>query len=156
MSRSVAAIAVRNDRRSHPVVDIGLARRAAVSWARSRAVAALILIGGAIVVSSFVRFVMDGLGTPAPVAQPRMLVVTGMYRHVRNPMYVGALSAIFSQALLFGDPRLILCGAIAFLCFHLFVVLYEEPTLRRKFGAQYTDYCRNVPRWIPRVKPWRP
>jgi len=110
--------------------------------------------GVSVLLDSFARFALQGLGTPAPVAPPRHLVVTGLYRHVRNPMYVGVLAAIFGQAMFFADERVALYGALIWLMFHGFVVLYEEPTLKAKFGAEYDKFRANVPRWIPRLTPW--
>lgn len=104
---------------------------------------------------SFARFAIDGLGTPAPVAPPQNLVVTGLFRLVRNPMYVSVLLLIFGQGLFFGNVRVLEYGVLIWLAFFAFVLLYEEPALRRKFGAQYRDYCLNVPRWIPRLRPRR-
>jgi len=98
---------------------------------------------------------MQGLGTPAPVLPPRHLVVTGLYRYVRNPMYVGVAAVIFGQALLFGSVRLLIYGALVWLAFFLFVLLYEEPKLRDTFGDEYLRFCQNVPRWIPRARAWR-
>ena len=117
---------------------------------------ALIVAGLPILLDSFARFALQGLGTPAPVAPPQKLVVSGLYRWVRNPMYVAVSALIFGQALLFGSLRLLEYGAMIWLLFCAFVVLYEEPALRRKFGAQYEDYCRHVPRWWPRLKHWSP
>jgi protein-S-isoprenylcysteine O-methyltransferase Ste14 len=82
-------------------------------------------------------------------------VVTGLYRYVRNPIYVALVAVILGQAVLFGDWRLLLYGALVFVAFHIFVLAYEEPTLRESFGAEYESYCANVPRWIPRLTPWR-
>jgi protein-S-isoprenylcysteine O-methyltransferase Ste14 len=115
----------------------------------------LILVGLPGLVDSFARFALQGLGTPAPVAPTKNLVVTGLYRYVRNPIYVAVVAIILGQAMLFGDSRLILFGALLWLGFHLFVVAYEEPTLQLTFGAEYQTYRANVPRWIPRVTPWR-
>jgi len=95
----------------------------------------LILMGVPAIIDSFARFVLDGLGTPAPIAPTRKLVVTGFYRYVRNPMYVSVLAVIFGQALLFGDGSLILVGALAWVASHIFVAGYEEPRLEREFGA---------------------
>lgn len=112
----------------------------------------LVLLGAAIVLDSFVRFAIEGLGTPAPVLPTKHLVVTGLYRHVRNPMYVGVASAIFGQALLFGSKQLLIYGALVWLAFHLFVCFYEEPKLRKRFGEEYETFCHEVPRWIPRLR----
>jgi protein-S-isoprenylcysteine O-methyltransferase Ste14 len=84
------------------------------------------------------------------------LVVTGLYRYVRNPMYVAVIGIILGQALLFADRRLLLYAALFWLACHAFVVAYEEPTLRRTFGVPYAAFCAHVPRWIPRLSPWRP
>jgi protein-S-isoprenylcysteine O-methyltransferase Ste14 len=116
---------------------------------------ALILFGAPVVLDSFARFAIQGLGTPAPVLPTKHLVVTGLYRHVRNPMYVGVAAAIFGQALLFASVRLLIYGALVWLAFFAFVLLYEEPTLRDTFGEEYLRFCQNVPRWIPRARPWR-
>jgi len=121
----------------------------------TRAVGVLLILTGVPgVVDSFARFAVQGLGTPAPVAPPQRLVVTGLYRYVRNPMYVSVAAIILGQALLFGDWRLIVYGAVFWLACHAFVLVYEEPTLRRKFGAEYEAFCANVPRWIPRLTAW--
>jgi len=122
----------------------------------TRAIGVLfILIGLPGLVDSFVRFAVQGLGTPAPVAPTQNLVVTGLYRYVRNPIYVAVVAIIVGQAFLFGDWRLIVYGALFWLACHLFVIAYEEPTLERTFGEQYDAYRANVPRWIPRFSPWR-
>ena len=83
------------------------------------------------------------------------VVVTGLYRYVRNPIYVALIVVILGQAVLFGDQRLLLYGVLAWLFFHAFVVGYEEPVLVRRFGTEYEDFRANVPRWIPRLTPWR-
>jgi protein-S-isoprenylcysteine O-methyltransferase Ste14 len=116
------------------------------------------MVGSGVVVlaSSYVRFVTEGVGTPAPIAPPENLVVGGFYRHVRNPMYVAMGTAVAGQALLFGQPKLLLYPAIAAVPVAAFVRLYEEPTLARRFGADYEEYRRNVPGWLPRIRPWRP
>lgn len=102
------------------------------------------------------RFAVDGRGTPLPVAPPERLVVAGIYRHVRNPMYLGVLAAVGGWALFFaGDNTLALCVFWTAVVFHLMVVFYEEPALRRQFGASYDEYRREVPRWLPRRTPWR-
>jgi protein-S-isoprenylcysteine O-methyltransferase Ste14 len=114
----------------------------------------LILAGLPALLDSFARFALQGLGTPAPVLPTRHLVVTGLYRHVRNPMYVGVACVIFGQALLFGSPQLLGYGLLVWLAFHVFVLVYEEPTLTRTFGSEYQNFRNNVPRWIPRWKAW--
>jgi protein-S-isoprenylcysteine O-methyltransferase Ste14 len=115
----------------------------------------LILVGLPGLVDSFARFALQGLGTPAPVAPTKNLVVTGLYRYVRNPIYVGVAAVICGQALLFGDWRLLWYAALLWLFFHVVVLVYEEPTLKQTFGAQYEDFRANVPRWVPRLTPWR-
>lgn len=112
-------------------------------------------IGLVAVVECFARFALRGRGTPAPIAPPEKLVISGLYRYVRNPMYVAVLSIIVGQALLLGSVLLLLQYAgVAWLVFHLFVVAYEEPTLRRQFGSSYETYRANVGRWWPRLTPW--
>ena len=115
----------------------------------------LILAGLPGLLDSFGRFALDGLGTPAPVAPPARLVVTGLYRHVRNPMYVSILILILGQAALLGDWRLVGYAAVLAFAFHLWVVAYEEPALALSFGAEFSAYRANVPRWLPRLDPWR-
>ncbi|HUI84540.1 MAG TPA: isoprenylcysteine carboxylmethyltransferase family protein [Candidatus Binatia bacterium] len=101
-------------------------------------------------------FGWTGRGTPAPVAPPRRLVVVGFYRYVRNPMYVGFLVGWFGLWVIFGraNTAAITIAIIFVLAVVLVVHLYEEPTLRKMFGADYEEYCRNVPRWLPRLRPW--
>jgi protein-S-isoprenylcysteine O-methyltransferase Ste14 len=114
----------------------------------------MVAVGSVVLVDSFARFAIKGLGTPAPVFPTRHLVVTGLYRYVRNPMYVAVVALIAGQGLIFGNMRLIGYGALVWLGFHLFVTAYEEPTLRASFGAEYESFCRGVSRWIPRLRPW--
>jgi protein-S-isoprenylcysteine O-methyltransferase Ste14 len=119
-------------------------------------VAGGVLIGLGLIglLDSFARFALQGLGTPAPVFPTRHLVVTGLYRYVRNPMYVAVVSTILGQGLLFGNPKLLEYGALVWLLFHIFVLAYEEPVLRATFGSEYEAFCKGVPRWIPRLAPW--
>jgi protein-S-isoprenylcysteine O-methyltransferase Ste14 len=117
--------------------------------------ALLIVVGVPGLVDSFIRFAVQGLGTPAPIAPTRHLVVTGLYRHVRNPMYVSVAAVILGQGALLADGRLVAYGAFFWLACHGFVVVYEEPTLAQTFGGEYERYRANVPRWIPRVRPWQ-
>lgn len=116
----------------------------------------LICVGLLVLLDSFGRFAVEGLGTPAPIAPPRQLVVTGLYRYVRNPMYVAVSSLVFGQGLLFGSVQVVKYGLAVVVGFHLFVLLSEEPVLRHKFGNEYDVYCKNVRRWWPRVRPWKP
>jgi len=115
----------------------------------------LIALGGAGLLDSFVRFAVQGVGTPAPVFPTRHLVITGLYRYVRNPMYVAVVSTILGQSLVLGNVSLLGYGGLVWLFFHLFVLLYEEPTLRATFGSEYEVFCAEVPRWIPRLRPWQ-
>lgn len=114
----------------------------------------LILTGVPMLLDSFARFAIQGLGTPAPIFPTRHLVVQGLYRYVRNPMYVALVMVITGQALLFGNRRVLEYGAVVWLCTHLFVLLYEEPKLRSTYGDEYKTFCAHVPRWIPRARPW--
>ena len=115
----------------------------------------LIAAGLLVLLDSFARFALQGLGTPAPIFPTRHLVVSGLFRYVRNPMYVAVLSLIFGQALLFGSIGVLEYGIAVWVAFYLFVVIYEEPTLRRSYRREYEEFCVNVPRWIPRLRPWR-
>jgi protein-S-isoprenylcysteine O-methyltransferase Ste14 len=117
--------------------------------------ALLIVAGVTALVSAFARFVTEGLGTPAPIAPTQKLVVTGLYRYVRNPIYIAVVAVIFGQALLFGDWRLLWYGALLWLFFHVWVVMIEEPTLKQTFGTEYESFRTHVPRWIPRLTAWR-
>ena len=94
-------------------------------------------------------FTFVGKGTPAPFDPPKEVVVRGLYRYVRNPMYVGVALGLLGEAVLFGSTTLLVYAVLVVLSFHLWVVYYEEPTLRRKFGKSYEQYCRAVSRWIP-------
>lgn len=99
-----------------------------------------------------VRFAWEGHGTPAPIAPTQHLVVGGGYRRVRNPGYVAVIGMVVGQALLFGSVAVLVYATAIAVAFHVFVVTYEEPTLRGQFGAEYEAYCRDVPRWLPRLK----
>jgi protein-S-isoprenylcysteine O-methyltransferase Ste14 len=110
------------------------------------------LIGAVIVLWSFWNFLVQGRGTPAPIDPPKEMVATGFYQYVRNPMYVGVLAIIVGHFLWFGYWNLLIYAVIVFLAFHTFVTYYEEPTLKKRFGASYEEYLRRVPRWIPRFK----
>jgi len=112
----------------------------------------LIAAGFAVVLEAFARFAWVGLGTPAPVAPTRALVVSGFYRYVRNPMYVAVGALIFGQAVLFASWGTALYGVAIVIAFDTFVRLYEEPTLLRAYGERYAAYCAVVPRWIPRLR----
>lgn len=110
------------------------------------------VVGLIILLWSFWNFLVQGHGTPAPIDPPRELVAAGFYRYVRNPMYVGVLTTIIGHFLWFGYWSLLIYALVVFAAFHTFVTYYEEPTLKRKFGASYEEYLRNVPRWLPRIR----
>jgi protein-S-isoprenylcysteine O-methyltransferase Ste14 len=114
----------------------------------------LIVAGTAALLHAFVRFVVEGLGTPAPVAPTEHLVVGGLYRYVRNPMYLAVGAIIVGQALLLGRLVLLVYVAVFAAAVAAFVHLYEEPTLSRTFGEEYEEYRRAVPAWWPRRRPW--
>jgi protein-S-isoprenylcysteine O-methyltransferase Ste14 len=116
----------------------------------------LIVGGGLVLLDSFARFALQGLGTPAPVFPTRKLVISGLYRYVRNPMYVAVVAVIAGQGLLFANRSVLEYGACVWLAFHLFVLAYEEPVLRATYAEEYDRFCSAVPRWIPRLKAWRP
>jgi protein-S-isoprenylcysteine O-methyltransferase Ste14 len=118
--------------------------------------AGILLVAAGLVplIESFARFALVGLGTPAPVAPPRHLVVSGFYRYVRNPMYVGVTAITFGNAMILGQLQAIFYAEFLVIAFALFVRFYEEPTLRSQFGAEYQEFCANVPRWLPRLTAW--
>jgi protein-S-isoprenylcysteine O-methyltransferase Ste14 len=120
-----------------------------------RVVGAVLIAGGAtVLVSAFVRFVVEGIGTPAPVAPTEHLVVGGLYRYVRNPMYVAVAATIVGQAALLGQTVLLLYALAFMVAVASFVYGYEQPVLSERFGADYERYRRNVPAWWPRLSPW--
>ena len=110
---------------------------------------ALLLVGGALVVETTARFALQGRGTPAPWAPPERFVERGSYRFVRSPMYLGVILLILGQALLLGREILYAWAVVAWVIFELSLVTWEEPQLRRRFGASYDDYRRRVKRWLP-------
>ena len=115
---------------------------------------AIIVVGLMPLLESIARFVLVGRGTLAPAVPTEHLVVSGLYRYVRNPMYVGVVTAVMGEALLLGSRHLLEYGVIVWFIMHGFVCVYEEPTLARKYGEEYGRFRRNVPRWIPRVRAW--
>lgn len=117
--------------------------------------ALLVAAGLAALVECFARFVRHD-GTPAPIAPTERLVVSGLYRHVRNPMYVAVLAMVAGQGLLLGSVDLLVYAALLWATFTVFVIVYEEPTLARQHGAAYQEYRRGVGRWWPRLTPWKP
>jgi protein-S-isoprenylcysteine O-methyltransferase Ste14 len=110
------------------------------------------VVGAAILFWCAADFVRKGQGTPAPADAPKQLVVSGLYRYFRNPMYIGVLLFSVGNAVWFGSPILIGYAASLWMIFHVFVLLYEEPHLGKVFGAEYRKYCQTVPRWIPRFR----
>jgi protein-S-isoprenylcysteine O-methyltransferase Ste14 len=126
-------------------------------WLLARVLgAALIVLGTLVLLDAFARFVLEGLGTPAPTAPTERLVVGGLYRYVRNPMYLAVGALIVGQGLVLGRPVLFLYAACFALAVAAFVHWYEEPTLSHQFGEEYEAYCREVPAWRPRRRPWKP
>jgi protein-S-isoprenylcysteine O-methyltransferase Ste14 len=116
--------------------------------------ALLIAAGLGVLLHAFACFVIEGIGTPAPVAPTQSLVVGGLYRHVRNPMYIAVAAVIVGQALLLGRPELLVYALVFMAAVATFVRLYEEPVLSRRFGDQYAQYRRAVPAWRPRLRRW--
>jgi len=114
----------------------------------------LVFAGAAGLAVSFVRFVSEGVGTPAPVAPTERLVVGGLYRYVRNPMYLAVTATIVGQALLLGHLTLLIYAAIVYTAMAAFAHWYEEPALARRFGESYLAYRGAVPAWRPRRRPW--
>lgn len=117
--------------------------------------AALFLVALPLFIDFLSRFVREGRGTPAPIAPTERLVTGGPFQRVRNPGYVAVVAMIAGQALFFGETRVLVYALLVAVAFHLFVILYEEPTLRACYGAEYERYCRDVPRWTPRLRPAR-
>jgi protein-S-isoprenylcysteine O-methyltransferase Ste14 len=124
-------------------VDPGVARELGVL---------LVLAGAAALLWCISDFARRGKGTLAPVDPPQFVVRSGLYQWVRNPMYVAVLTVLAGEVLLFGSLRLLVWAVVVAVTVHLFVVLYEEPTLRRLFGTDFEEYCASVPRWVPRVR----
>jgi protein-S-isoprenylcysteine O-methyltransferase Ste14 len=114
----------------------------------------LIVAGATVLLHAFARFVVEGLGTPAPVAPTERLVVGGVYRYVRNPMYLAVGATIVGQSLLLGQFGLLAYAATFGVVVFGFVRLYEEPTLSARFGSSYEAYRCAVPGWLPRLHPW--
>lgn len=132
-------------------------RGEAADWLALRAVGVVLLaVSVPVLVRAFWQFASEGLGTPAPIAPTKHLVVKGLYRYVRNPMYLAVLGAIVGQALLLTQPALLPYASLIATAFALFVRFYEEPTLASQFGADYDAYRKAVPAWLPRLHPWRP
>jgi protein-S-isoprenylcysteine O-methyltransferase Ste14 len=114
------------------------------------------IILGIVTMIGFVwGFILAGTGSPVLYHMPEELIVRGSYRFVRNPMYVGHCLLIFGQAVLFKSFGFLLYLLVFFLMLHVLVVFVEEPMLKREFGESYEQYCKSVPRWIPRLRPFR-
>ena len=117
-----------------------------------------LVLGAVLAFNCFARFLFAGKGTPAPFDAPRRLVISGPYRYVRNPMYLGAGLVLTGRAILFAKFSAVLAAyaAAIIVVVNLFILFYEEPTLRLKFGDEYYEYCKNVRRWTPRATAWYP
>jgi protein-S-isoprenylcysteine O-methyltransferase Ste14 len=146
-----------------PGVVAGLVPWLLTGWESSNPPALVAVLGGVltalgagVLLHAFARFVVEGRGTPAPIAPTDRLVVGGLYRHVRNPMYVAVGATIVGQALLLGRPLLLAYAAAFWLVVAAFVRGYEEPTLSARYGEEYAAYRRAVPGWWPRLRPWSP
>lgn len=124
--------------------------REAAGGARLALAVCLMAIGAAMYLRCVWDFAVFGKGTPAPIDAPKRLVIRGLYRYSRNPMYVGLITLIAGWAVMFGSMVLVWCAVLLFVFFSLFVRLYEEPHLRRKFGDEYEVYKAQVGRWLPR------
>jgi len=111
---------------------------------------ALVILGVAMVIWVSLTFATRGKGTPVPIVPPQVLVAEGLYRFVRNPMYVGALLVLAAEAILFRSAWILLYAGFLWLALHTFAFLIEEPDLERRFGDSYRQYRESTPRWIPR------
>jgi protein-S-isoprenylcysteine O-methyltransferase Ste14 len=117
--------------------------------------AALLSVAVTVLIRDFVRFVVEGRGTPSPVLQTERLVVGGDYRFVRNPMYLAVIAAILGQAMIFGSLGLVLYALAVWVIMATFVRWYEEPLLQNRYGEEYRRYRREVRAWVPRLHPWQ-
>jgi len=137
---------------------IVLRRSGVIDWPRISVIGSLagfcgILCAGLSLYCAW-EFAVHGHGTPAPIDPPQVLVTKGLYKFNRNPMYVGIVGLILSEALFFGSLSLLVFATVLWFGFHLFVIFYEEPHLRHKFGTAYEEYCRRVPRWGVALRPF--
>jgi protein-S-isoprenylcysteine O-methyltransferase Ste14 len=135
-------------------VNIGWSLTPPLNWMTAVGAIALIVIGLTLIVKTIALFATVGRGTLAPWAPPEKLVVRGIYRYVRNPMISGVLSVLCGEALLLGSVPLLKWFSIALVVNLIYIPLLEEPGLEKRFGQSYRLYKQNVPRWIPRLKPW--
>jgi protein-S-isoprenylcysteine O-methyltransferase Ste14 len=120
------------------------------SWLMAPGVV-LFLAGAALALTTIGFFIFEGRGTPALFDPPKRFVPHGPYRFVRNPMYIGGVSMLLGLSLYLTSTSMAFFALVAFLLIHTFVVFAEEPGLRKRFGQEYEDYCKTVPRWIPRL-----
>ena len=149
-----------------PLLEAGVGPWLLTRWERGaglldaaapRVLGGVLIAGGLLVLlGALARFALDGLGTPAPVAPPRRLVVRGAYRFVRHPMYVATAAVIAGQGLLLARPVLLAAAAVYLLTLATLARVREEPLLRERFGAEYEAYRSAVPGWLPRLRPWSP
>ncbi len=116
---------------------------------------ALLAVAVLVLIRNFVRFVVEGRGTPSPVMQTERLIVGGDYRFVRNPMYLGVIGAILGQAMIFGSFALVLYAFAVWAAMATFVRWYEEPLLQNLYGDEYERYRHGVRAWVPRLRPWQ-
>ncbi len=130
------------------------AKLATANWALALPAGVCLLIGIGIYLRCAWDFAVEGLGTPAPIDPPKKLVVSGLYRWNRNPMYQGVILILLAEYLLSLDNRLLIYAGSVALFFHVSVYFYEENILRRRFGESYSDYCRKVPRWGFAFRPY--
>lgn len=122
-----------------------------IVWNQYHRIALILLSWGtAIYLWCLWDFAITGKGTPAPIDAPKQLIVRGLYRYVRNPMYVGVLLVIIGWSIFFQLRDIAIYAAIVWLVVHLFIILIEEPSLSKKFGESYTSYCKSVGRWLPK------
>lgn len=116
--------------------------------------AVLVAAGLTPAMESVGRFIKVGKGTLMPTAPPEHLVMSGFYRYVRNPMYVGVMVALTGEAILFWNRGIMTEFILAFMGFDIFIRLHEEPSLNRRYPDEYPRYKSHVPRWLPRLTPW--
>jgi protein-S-isoprenylcysteine O-methyltransferase Ste14 len=127
----------------HLAFDIGAARFIGIP---------LIVLGAAIYLWCDWHFAVTGKATPAPIDAPKVLVVKGLFTKVRNPFYIGIVTVLLGESVFFQSGVLFIFAAIVWLALHAFVIFYEEPHLKKVFGASYTEYCKKTPRWIPNLR----
>lgn len=129
------------------------AQDGSMSWLPMRVLGIILMtVGIGVLAHAFARFVLEGRGTPAPVAAPQSMVVGGLYRYVRNPMYVAVLAVVVGQSLTLASLGLLWYTVVLAAVFAAFVYGYEQPKLRQRFGDDYLEYCRTVPAWIPHLR----